>query len=62
MRPRRYDWAGKTVVPFCTHGGSGLSGSVDTLKALCSGAAILDGFAVDGAGADRVRRARRCMA
>ncbi len=33
---RQYDWTGKTVIPFCTHGGSGLSGSVDTLKALCS--------------------------
>lgn len=45
---RQYDWAGKTVVPFCTHGGSGLSGSVDTLKELCSGATILDGFAING--------------
>ncbi len=28
-------------------------GSVDTLKALCYGAAILDGFAVNGAGIDQ---------
>lgn len=45
---RQYDWTGKTVIPFCTHGGSGLSGSVDTLRALCSGATILDGFAMTG--------------
>ena len=50
---RQYDWTGKTVIPFCTYGGSGLSGSVDTLKALCSGATILDGFAINGADVDQ---------
>lgn len=24
-----YDWSGKTIHPFCTHEGSGLSGGVD---------------------------------
>lgn len=50
---RQYDWTGKTVIPFCTHGGSGLSGSVDTLKELCTGATILGGFAINGDDVDR---------
>lgn len=27
-----YDFAGKTVIPFSTHGGSGLAGTVNTIK------------------------------
>lgn len=27
-----YDFSGKTVIPFSTHGGSGLSGTVNTIK------------------------------
>lgn len=50
---RQYDWTGKTVIPFCTHGGSGLSGSVDTMKTLCTGATILDGFATSGTDVNR---------
>lgn len=40
-----YDFSGKTVIPFCTHAGSGLSG---TLKSKLSGATVLDGFAIAG--------------
>ena len=29
-----YDFCGKTVIPFCTHGGSGFSSSVETIKKL----------------------------
>ena len=43
-----YDFDGKTVVPFCTHGGSGLSGTVQTVTELCTGADISDGFAISG--------------
>lgn len=27
-----YDFSGKTVIPFSTHGGSGLAGTVSTIK------------------------------
>ena len=43
-----YDFSGKTVIPFCTHAGSGLSGTVNTLKSKLNGAAVLDGFAIAG--------------
>lgn len=43
-----YDFSGKTVIPFCTHAGSGLSGTVNTLKNKLNGATVLDGLAVAG--------------
>ena len=33
-----YDFAGKTLVPFATSGGSGMGRTVDELKKLCPGA------------------------
>ncbi len=43
-----HDWNGKTVIPFCTHEGSGLSGTESTIKKLCKGATVLKGLAVQG--------------
>ena len=43
-----YDFSGKTVIPFCTHAGSGLSGTVNTLKSKLNGATVLDGLAIAG--------------
>lgn len=43
-----HDFSGKTVAPFCTHAGSGLSGTVKTLKDKLSGASVLDGLAITG--------------
>ncbi|MEN6319389.1 MAG: flavodoxin [Syntrophaceae bacterium] len=43
-----YDFSGKTIVPFCTHGGSGLGGSVADISKLCPKSTILDGIAVWG--------------
>lgn len=43
-----YDFSGKTVIPFCTHAGSGLSGTVGTLRSKLSGATVLDGLAIPG--------------
>lgn len=42
-----YDFSGKTIVPFCTHGGSGLSGTEGTIADL-TGANMVDGFAISG--------------
>ena len=41
-----YDFSGKTIVPFCTHAGSGLSGTVGNIKAACPGTTVLDGLAI----------------
>lgn len=35
-----YDFNGKTVIPFSTHGGSGLAGTVSTIKNKLSGANV----------------------
>ena len=43
-----YDFSGKTVIPFCTHAGSGLSSTVQTLRNELTGASVLDGFAIPG--------------
>jgi flavodoxin len=43
-----YDFSEKTIVPFCTHGGSGLGRSITDIAALCPHSTILDGLAVWG--------------
>ncbi len=37
------DFTGKTVVPFCTSGGSGLGDSAKNMQALAPGARVLEG-------------------
>ena len=51
----RYRFAGKTIIPFCTHEGSGLGRGVGDIKALCPGATILDSLALRGGGVDKVQ-------
>lgn len=43
-----YDFTGKTIIPFCTHAGSGLAGTVNSIRAACKGATVLDGLAIPG--------------
>ena len=43
-----YDFSGKTIVPFCTHEGSGLGRSVTDISKLCPKSTLLDGFAIRG--------------
>ena len=43
-----YDFSGKTIVPFCTHAGSGLAGTVESIKGICAGASVSDGLAITG--------------
>ena len=38
-----YDFAGKTVVPFATSGGSGIGGSGSNMAALADGARVVEG-------------------
>ena len=44
----KHNWQGKTVVPFCTHEGSGLADTENKLKKACEGATVLKGLAVRG--------------
>lgn len=37
------DFSGKTVVPFCTSGGSGLGDSAENMQALAKGAKVVNG-------------------
>ena len=43
-----YDFSGKTIVPFCTHGGSSLGRSVTAVSELCPKSTVLDGMAFWG--------------
>lgn len=43
-----HDLSGKTVIPFCTHAGSGLSGTQRSIESLCSAAEVKDGLAIKG--------------
>ena len=43
-----YDLSGKTIVPFCTHGGYGKGQSFDTVKGLVPRSNLVEGFAIEG--------------
>lgn len=48
-----FDWTGKTIHPFCTHEGSGLSGTERKIARTCTGARVTDGLAICGSYADQ---------
>lgn len=43
-----HDFGGKTIIPFCTHEGSGLSNTKSSIESTCSGATVLDGLSIRG--------------
>lgn len=43
-----YDFSGKTLIPLCTHEGSGLGGTTREIAALCPDATLLEGLAIRG--------------
>jgi flavodoxin len=45
---RHHDFAGKTVIPFCTHGGGGFGQIENDVRKECSRSEILPGIAVNG--------------
>lgn len=47
-----FDWAGKTIHPFCTHEGSGLSGTEQKIQRTCKGATVTHGLAIHGSSVD----------
>ncbi len=48
-----YDFSGKTIVPFCTHEGSGMGSSERDIKRLCQNAKVLSGLAIRGGSVER---------
>lgn len=42
-----YDFSGKTVVPFCTHGGSRFSSAVKTIREMEKNATVLNGYTIN---------------
>ena len=53
-----YDLSGKTIVPFCTHGGSGLSRTESTIADI-TGGTMKDGLAIPGVTAQNDRDTAR---
>ena len=50
-----YDFSGKTIIPFCTHGGSGLAGTDRTISGLCPDSTVEEGLAIRGSTAQNDR-------
>ncbi len=46
-----YDFSGKTIVPFCTHEGSGMGHSERDIAKSCPKATVLEGLAIHGTNA-----------
>jgi flavodoxin len=55
----KHNWNGKTVVPFCTHEGSGLSRTESFIAETCKGATVAKGLAVRGETAQKKREQAR---
>ncbi|ABW18309.1 flavodoxin [Alkaliphilus oremlandii] len=45
---RSHDFTGKTVIPFCTHGGGGFGQIENDIARECSKSTILPGIAING--------------
>lgn len=50
-----YDFSGKTIVPFCTHEGSGLGHSEKDIAKACPKATVLKGIAIHGTNASSAK-------
>lgn len=52
-----YDFTGKTIHPFCTHEGSGLSHTVQDIQKAAQGAVVTRGLAIHGSSVDGAKAA-----
>lgn len=50
-----FDFSGKTILPFCTHEGSGMGRSEADIKRLCPGAEVKKGLALRGGSVQRAK-------
>ena len=46
---RQHDFTGKTLIPFCTHGGGGFGQLEKDIAKECANSILLHGLAVNGA-------------
>ena len=53
----RFDFAGKTICPFCTHEGSGMGRSEADIRRICPGAKVVPGLAIHGSSAAKAKAA-----
>ena len=44
----KYDFSGKTIMPLCTHEGSGMGHSESDIKKICPAAKVEKGLAIRG--------------
>ena len=44
----QYDFSGKTIIPFCTHEGSGMGHSESDIKKVCPSTKVLAGLSIRG--------------
>jgi flavodoxin len=51
-----YDFSGKTILPYCTHEGSGLSGTDREIARECPKAAVRSGLSILGTNAGSVKK------
>lgn len=51
----QYDMDGKTVIPFCTHGGGGLARVAQDMEKLCPQSKLLPAFEIYGNGSTKAR-------
>ncbi|MCD8214316.1 MAG: flavodoxin [Clostridiales bacterium] len=47
-----FDWNGKTIHPFCTHEGSGISSTEKEILRVCKGAKVTEGLEIFGSYVD----------
>ena len=52
-----YDFTGKTIHPFCTHEGSGLSDTENDIRKAARGAVVTKGLAIHGSHVDEAKSA-----
>ncbi|MBP2652239.1 MAG: flavodoxin, partial [Firmicutes bacterium] len=43
-----YDFSGKTIIPFCTSAGDGLTGKESSIPKYANGATVLQGIGIEG--------------
>lgn len=54
-----FDFSGKTILPFCTHEGSGMGRSEADIRRLCPGARVKKGLAIHGTEVHRAKNSIR---
>jgi len=50
-----YDFSGKTIIPFCTYGGSGLGRSIEDVSTHCPDAIMLEGLGIPASNASNAQ-------